>query len=63
MMMLQLSQQISKNNSRTLSGMRVSRGEWQEMKDAIVRMGNIFDQDVKFDWDNSVKQTPNEKSG
>ena len=62
MMMLQLSQQISKNNSRTLSGMRVSRGEWQEMKDAIVRMGNIFDQDVKFDWDNSVEQTPNEKN-
>ena len=61
MMMLQLSQQISKNNSRTLSGMRVSRGEWQEMKDAIVRMGNIFDHDVKFDWD-GVEQTPDEKN-
>ena len=62
MMMLQLSQQISKNNSRTLSGMRVSRGEWQEMKDAIVRMGNIFAQDVKFDWDDRVEQTPDEKN-
>jgi hypothetical protein len=61
MMMLQLSQQISKNNSRTLSGMRVSRGEWQEMKDAVVRMGNIFEQDVKFDWDTSAEQAPNEK--
>ena len=60
--MLQLSQQISKNNSRTLSGMRVSRGEWQEMKDAIVRMGNIFDHDVKFDWDDGVEQTPDERN-
>jgi len=62
MMMLQLSQQISKNNSRTLSGMRVSRNEWMEMKDAIVRIGNVFEEDVKFDWDDGVEQAPDDEN-
>lgn len=61
--MIDVQQLLKKVNQALLGGMPVSREEWDQIREASIELGGVFEEDVEFDWEVGKAAPQDEAAG